>query len=332
VSADDERAERELEDWLRRLPPGAHGSPDAEKRAAARQAFLAAGATGAVRAGGAGAAPEPRSRTGFRPRTVLVDDAEGSDGFAAWLAECAPAAPPAPEVRRRARLAFLSALAGERPLLRTRRSFRALVLTLAAAAIVAVTFLLPAAEHWEVELGGPLRFAAAEYAPGEDGRLAAALEGSGTVETGGERARFTLGGVLDVELLAGSALSFPPLPELDGVEPIAFELTRGEAYVRTRADYPGNPVIVRTGLADVVLSGTTIGVLVDGDCTCVCVAEGRVRVTGARLPGAGQELGPRASLRLFEDASLEPRIEAFPPEAEGAGGHVQELVDFVDAP
>lgn len=314
----------ELAAWLRRLPPEA---PDARRRAEARQAFLAA-------APSVPAAPaEPRSRTAFLPRTGSVSVADESDGFVAWLAARAVAVPPAAEVRRHARFAFLSALATQPRPMRTRRSFRALVLTLAAAAILAVTFLLPEPERWKVELGGPLRFERAEFGPGQDARLAAALERSGVVETGGERTRFTLAGVLDVELLAGSALSFPPLPELDGVDPLAFELTQGEAYLRTRAGYPGNPVIVRTDLADVTLNGTTIGVLVDELGTCVCVADGTVRVTSARLPGQGQELGSRSTLRLYHDANLAPRTEPFPAGDEGPdGAHVQELVDFLDAP
>src|SRR5262249_2565291 len=147
------------------------------------------------------------------------------------------------EFRRRARAAFLSALAAD-PLVRPRppRSVRFAVLAFAAAAILAVTFLLPHPAGWNVPLSGPVALAGVEYVPGDEARLGAELEGSGEVETRTEPARFALGGQVEVELRPGAKLSFPPLPELDGASAIAFELSQGEAYLRTAATYPGNPI------------------------------------------------------------------------------------------
>jgi hypothetical protein len=310
------RAERELEDLLRRVPPEA---PDPVRGARARRAFLAGGAEARSRGSGA-------LRTG---RVMAQDAAAGEeDAFAAWLAARAPAAP-RPEVVRRARLAFLTAVAAAAPPLRARRSFRRSVWVAAAAAILAVTFLLPRPERWNVQLDGRLTFDGSEYMPGDEARLAAALERSGTVETALGRARFDLGRELVVELQPASALAFPFLTELDGVAPLELALARGETFLRTTASYPGNPIVVRTALADVALHGTTVGVRVDELGTCVCVADGKARVTSGRLAGGSQEVAARFTLRVFPDPGRQPSLEAFPPDDSGVeAAHTMELVAF----
>ena len=301
-----------FEEFLRGVP----GEPlDPRRCEEARRAFLGH----ASRAAGAD-----------RMRAVMGGDErfDEHDGFVAWLAACPPALPGA-EFQRRARLAFLSAIASEAtaalPLRRERRSVRAAVLALAAAAILAVTFLLPRPDRWEVRMQGPLRFAERDYAPGDGERLAADLERSGMLETAGSGVRFALGKELVVEVMSGSSLSFPPLPELDGLEPVAFELARGEAYVRTGGAYPGNPVIVRTAQADVVLNGTVVGVLVGEFGTCVCVAEGKVGVMSGQVPGGRQEVGGRTTMRVLGGAGG-VEVEVFP---EGDGDeHTKGLVEF----
>lgn len=339
MSAEDpERVEHEFEDLLR-LSSERPGAPLREE---VRRAFL----TGA-RADGR--ADEDRSRGGQAERMPRVmapgtaqppGSAEGrgfgeeADGFEPWLVARAPAETPAAQARNRARLAFLSAVAETAPLRRTRRSFRGLVLALAAAAILAVTFLLPKPERWKVRLAGPLRFAEREYGLGEENQLAVALEGSGTVETGSERARFTLGNSslgsgLEVVLLAGSTLTFPTLPELDGVSAVDFSLARGEAYLSTSPSYPGNPILVRTDLADVELHGTTIGVLVDELGTCVCVADGTVRVTGPGVEGGEGAVGPRGILRLFRDPTMGAKTEVFPEHSGPGTEHTEGLEAFL---
>ncbi len=306
----------ELEALLRRVPPE---RADPRRREEARRAFLSSD-PGSERAASRGAGADRMGR---------VMQADEHDGFVAWLAARAPADPARPEARRRARLAFLSLLAASAPLpRRQRRSFRALVLTLAAAAILAVTFLLPEPERWSVRLDGPLTFAGREYVPGEDARLAADLEGSGTLESAASGARFTLGsGELVLELLPGASLSFPPLPELDGLASVRFELTRGEAYLRTSASYPGNPIVVLTPLAEVALAGTVVGVLVDEAGTCVCVAQGSVNVTSTRLAGR-RALEARATLRVFDDPGMGAKLEAFPEDDGDEAEHTRPLVEF----
>ncbi len=316
MSADGvEPGARELEELLRRAAPE---GGDPRRREEARRAFLAAGEIPAA------AASHPPGLD--RMNRVMVFDEH--DGFVGWLAACAPAEPVQPEARQRARLAFLSAVASvPSALRRERRSFRALVLTLAAAAILAVTFLLPEPARWSVRLDGPLLFAGGTYAPGDEARLAAELERSGALEATGGRARFSLGGgELVVELLPGASLSFPTLPELDGISPLRFALTRGEAYVRTSSAYAGNPIVLQTPLLDVALEGTVVGVLVGDGGTCVCVAEGVVRVTSVHIDGS-QEVGQHSTLRLFgADHGL--TRELFPEDEGPESEHTRALVEF----
>jgi len=321
-TGDPERAARELEELLRRVPPE-HSDP--ARRAEARRAFLAAGAAG-------GDAPS-RAPAPARMGGVMGTGANAEEqAFAAWLAARAPAESMSAAVRRRARLAFLTAVAATPPPLRARRSFRRLVWGLAAAAILAVTFLLPEPERWSARLDGRLTFDGTEYSPGDEARLTAALERSGTLETHVARGRLEFGDALALELLPGCSLSIPPLPVLDGVEPLEFELARGETYLRTSAAYPGNPIVVRTTLADVALHGTTVGVLVDEQGTCVCVADGTARVTSALLPGGYRDLGPRFTLRVFHDPGMGPKLEPFPPEDRPGAAHTSDLVEFERSP
>lgn len=341
-SPDSERAQRELEELLRRVPLE---RLDPARLARARQTFLATAAAGGQPSQadlparmGAVMGTEAHGR-GDAGQDGAGQDGDGQDGrddqsgFEAWLAARAPAVLPSAEGHRRARLAFLSAVAATPPPLRARRSFRRLVWAAAAAAILAVTFFLPQPERWSVQLDGRLSCDATEYLPGDEARLAAALERSGTVATALARARFALGGELVLELLTDTELEFPFQTELDGVAPLEFALTRGETYLRTRAGYPGNPVVVRTELANVALHGTTVGVLVDELGTCVCVADGTARVTSALLPTGYQDVGPRGTLRVFFDPGMGPKFEAFP--ADGGGpesAHTADLVAFQREP
>jgi ferric-dicitrate binding protein FerR (iron transport regulator) len=323
-----EGAEREMEDLLRRVGPE---RPDPLRREAARRVFLEGrpiAAAGPSRAGSSERMGPVMASQGLGYGSPDVP--EELDAFAAWLAAHPLAEAPSADVRRRSRLAFLTAIAGDAP--RPRRSSRpvqGLVLALAAAAILAVTLLLPEPERWSVRLGGPLRFARGQYAPGGEARLAADLEGSGTVETAEGAARFSLSDELELELRPASALSFPVLPELDGHSALEFELGAGEAYLQTASTYPGNPIVVHTELADVALHGTTVGVLVDELGTCVCVCDGTVRVTSSRLSGGHQDLGPRRTLRLFHDAGMAPKLEPFPAEGSGPeAAHTGDLLRF----
>jgi hypothetical protein len=82
----------------------------------------------------------------------------------------------------------------------------------------------------------------------------------------------------------------------------------------------------------VTLHGTTVGVLVDAQGTCVCVADGTARVTSARLPAGFQDVGPRLTLRLYHDLGLDPRTEPFQAEGGVDAAHTADLVAFQRAP
>jgi hypothetical protein len=304
----------ELEELLRRVPSE---PADPRRREEARRAFLAGAPSPGVAGEGASRARE-LDRMG---RAMAPDE---QDGFVAWLASVALAEPARPEAKRRARLAFLSQVAAvPRATRRERPPFRLAVLALAAAAILAVTFLLPEPARWSVRLDGPLALDEREFRPGDEVRLAAALEAPGTLATTGSGARLSLGDdALVLELLPGSELALPPLPELDGLAPVRFDLARGEAYVRTAREWAGNPILVRTPSADVTLSGTVVGVLVGDFGTCVCVAEGSVRVRGARA--GGDELVPeRTTLRVFAAAGAPNEVEPL-----GDSEHERPLLEF----
>ena len=314
-AADPERDPPELEALLGHAEPA---RPRPEARAEARRAFLA---------GGASRADSSRPRVDPRTGDMLLEDpSEPEDGFAAWLAARALVPQPSPPARRRAQLAFLSEVASVQAPPPPSRGYRAIVWLAAAAAIVLVTFLVPEPDRWRVVLDGQLALDEETFGPGEEDRLAAELESSGWIESQAERVRFTLAGALELELAPGSSLHFPPLPELDGLRPLDFELARGEAYLRTLASYPGNPILVHTDGADVALSGTTVGILVDGAGTCVCVAEGTARVTSAR---GSEDVSSLRTLRLGRDGSQEPERAAFDTTGSGpAALHVQELLVF----
>lgn len=297
--------------------------PSPEARARIRRAFLA----------GEASVPGP-SQPGFADRRGRVmphgsaprSSEEEPDGFAAWVAERSSLAGPSEGKRLRARLAFLSTFANLPPAATPSRSFRALVWVAAAAAILLVTLFVPEPVRWHVRLDGALALDGQDFTPGEEDRLAAELERSGWVETRATRAGFELGGTLEVELTPGSSLRFPPLPDFDGLVPLELELARGEAYVRTLEGYPGNPIRVHTEVADVTLSGTTVGVLVDEAGTCVCVAEGRVRVTSA---SGSADVPARETLRLFHDNAMGPKTVSFATALTSAeASHVQDLLEF----
>jgi len=312
-----EPTDAELEALLRRLGPE---RPDPLRFEEARLAFL--------RAGEGRSRPEGADRTSSVMTRGLSSDEP--DAFADWLAARPLADRPRPEAVRRARLAFLSALATENAVpTRARRPVRALVLLAAAAAMLLVTFL-PRAPRWAVQMTGPVRFEEREYAPGDEARLAADLERSGRLESLGSVLRVSLGSALDLELRAGGVLAMPPLPELDGVSGVAFGLELGETYLRTAPSYPGNPIRVQTDYGDVLLHGTTVGVLVDDAGVCLCVADGRARLQAPGLPGGQGEVAAGQSLRVWSQPDRMAKVEPFPEDGAGAEGvHTRELQDFL---
>ncbi|MEQ1892188.1 MAG: FecR family protein [Planctomycetota bacterium] len=315
VGREPDPSERELEDLLARLP----SEPvDAARRDAARAAFLAAAGAQASRA-------EPPLRT----REAM--DASSEQAFALWLARVAPAEPARSERRARARAAFLSGLAASAPGPRpVSRRLRAVAVLLAVAGILLVTFLLPGTTAWRIELLGPVAFDDEEFRLIDEGRLASELQRPGRLQTRGTPARLVLSDALELELRADSELLVPGLPELDGGEPILFELVRGEVFVRTRERWRGNPLFVRTAFGDVRDLGTTFGVLVTADCMCVCVADGAVEVDGGGVP---ERVEANTSALFSRRSDPNPGRSAFPTLPDDAAHeHTGPLVLFRDEP
>lgn len=304
--------ERELAEFLQRLP---REPVDPLRREEARAAFLAAGAS---RASGA-ARREP---------TMLSPHDE--EAFARWLVRVAPPEPARAERRARARAAYLSGVAQTAPEPRApswRR--RWLGLALAAAGLL-LTFLLPEPTRWKVELFAPVSFEGESFPRADGQRLAVQLEGAGTLVTAGGPARLVLGDALELELRADAELFVPSLPELDGLSQLRFELRSGECYLRTRPGWRGNPLVVATELGDVRAHGTAFGVLLGAGGLCVCVAEGTVEVDN----GLGPELVHARHLAEFAGrADPAPTRRAFPSTPnDPLEAHTQPLVGFAEAP
>jgi ferric-dicitrate binding protein FerR (iron transport regulator) len=259
-------------------------------------------------------------------------DPEAEDAFLDRLADLTAEAPGAP-ARQRARLAFLTAVGSEAPPPPPRVSRRrhALVLALAAAAIAAVTLLLPEREHWRARIDGAMLLDGRAFVPGDEARLAAELAGSGTLETALAPLRLTVG-ALDLELLPGTRLRVPVLPPLDGATTLDLELAHGELFLRTSARWSGNPIVVRTPVADVMLHGTTVGVLADELGTCVCVVDGTARVLSPNLAGFAREVGERSILRVHARRGVAPDAMPFPPDDAPEAEHTRPLEGFHGGP
>ena len=289
--------EHELEQLLRRLP----AEPvDPAARARARAAFLA------------GAATEGASRAGAPERTGRTMDATSEQAFERWLARALAPEPARAEARARARAVFLSSLSGlpgvggPRPVASRRR--RVLALALAAAGVLAVTFLMPETPRWRVQLFSPVAFDDEEFRLVDEDRLATTLERSGRLVSREAPVRLALSDALELELRPGTTLLVPALPELDGGTPILFELEAGECLLRTRPGWRGNPLLVRTAFGDVRATGTAFGVLALPECVCVCVVEGAVEVDSG---AAVERVEANSSLQLFRRGDPAPQRAPF---------------------
>lgn len=310
--------ERELEALLRSMPPAPPGLPFRDR---VRKAFLA----GSVPGGEA----EEASRPGQRPRM----DPGLYPAFEQWLATV-PLSPPAREAfRSQTRSRFLAGGIQEvsAPPARPRgKLVRIAVPVLAAAAILAVTFFLPEPPRWKVKLEGPVRLAGKEYRPEEANRFEVELAHAATLESLVNRVELSLEG-LTFLVLPGSEFLFPDLPDLDGATPIPLTLAGGEVYLRTGPDYRGNPIRIHTREEEVLVAGTSLGILADEQGTCVCVAEGKVGIEGALIPGGTREVEAGQSYRVFPGGGMDPKLMPFPGEpGEPEYDHVQELLRFAE--
>lgn len=316
--------ESQFEAFLRSVPPE---TPDPVARELARASFLEHASR-----------PEDPSRMGHsmesrEPRGARPTDAD----LERWLRERAPLAAPRPEVRERARRRFLTealtgpealpAAAGDHPDASGWRKWG--VLALAAAAVVAVTLILPEPLRWKARMDGPVRFAGTTYGAGDAGRLGADLEQAGLIESAEEEVLLVLGGALELSVRPRTRLQLPPLPQLDGLTPVDLDLEQGEVYVRTREAYPGNPIQVTTPEGRVEVLGTTLGVMAESDGTCVCVAEGKVTVISPLLDRGVEEVSTGRALFLYRDLQQESQLMRFEDMPAGGGAHVGDLVTFL---
>ncbi len=311
-------ADRELERLLRSLP---HPTARPAFRSGLRQRFLEGGAT----------APGTESRAETTVRKPLVMP----KAFEPWLREIRITPPAGETFRDKLRRLFLAsepaarAQTGEQG----RRSRLRLVLIplLAAAAILAVTFLLPQDPRWKISglRGEPVEVTGTRLEERDLERLTAELTRGAVLRTQASWLDLTLEDALDLQVLPNTEIEFAALPDLDGSTPLRFSLRTGEVFLRTRAGYPGNPLRVETGEVEVGASGTIFGVLVDDRGTCVCVVEGEVVVKGALGDPPEKRVASETSYLVFRGGTMGPKEMTFAAADDPAHqSHTQALIGF----
>ncbi len=311
------RAERELEEWLRRVP-----LPPARQafRSGLRQRFLEG-------------APEEAAGTGSRAETTVRKPFVVLQAFEPWLREIRISPQAGEGFRDRLRRLFLRSEpeAQVRPDSRSRLRF-VLIPLLAAAAILAVTFLLPEDPRWKViDLRGEaaVEVSGTRLGPRDLGRLSAELTRGASLRTQASSVDLTLEDKLALQILPNTEIEFAALPDLDGSMPLRFNLRTGEVFLKTSAGYPGNPIRVGTGEVEVDASGTIFGVLVDERGTCVCVVEGEVVVKGALGEPAEKRVASETSYLVFRGGSMGPKEMTFAAADDPAHeSHTQALIGF----
>jgi hypothetical protein len=303
-----------LESWLREV----RGEPPRPAfRAACRTRFLA------------GDDGVSRSPPAVRSSTVVIDRDEQR------LADVRITPPAAERFRAEVRRSFLAQEAV--PEARSRPPAWKIVLVplAAAAAILAIAYLLPDETRWKVvhlQGEGPVEVSSGRLAPGEPSeirRLSEELTAGTRLSTAEQEVTLAIDDVVSVRVLPHSRIRFQELGELGEGRPLSFVLESGELYFRTHAGYPGDPIRVETSDVEVRASGTAFGVLVDERGTCTCVCDGVVTVRTRGEGGADERVDEGTSYLVFRGGAMGPKKMPFDtspgaPEAE----HIQELLDF----
>ena len=92
----------------------------------------------------------------------------------------------------------------------------------------------------------------------------------------------------------------------------ALGLRAGEVYLTTFDGYPGHGLEVTTHDTQVLVHGTTLGVLVDPEGTCVCVAEGEVQLAAAGTQDPTASVPEQHKHFLFREKELGDFRMGFP--------------------
>ena len=191
------------------------------------------------------------------------------------------------------------------------RLLRLVVPLAAAAAILAVAFLLPDGPRWGVRIEGegPVQVAGVRLDASDRARIEVELSLGAELRTGDNTVWMTLEDALVLEVRPQTSLTVAALPDREAGAPYRFELERGETFLRTLDGFGGRELLVDTPQAEVRVMGTALGVLANDEGTCVCVAAGDVIVT---VPDGGhQALAARQTYFVFDEPARAPMLVEF---------------------
>ena len=145
-----------------------------------------------------------------------------------------------------------------------------------------------------------------------------------TVSFGDSEVELALDEGVHVSILPGTVLERMPFQTRQSGEPLELHLTDGEVFLRTTKGTGPHDIRIHTAHAEVRVLGTTLGVMCHDEVTCVCVADGMVKVLLGEDPVPRMVMA-KNSLRLV--AGQEERVPHFGPnEVEPAmQAHFEEL-------
>lgn len=153
---------------------------------------------------------------------------------------------------------------------------------LAAAACIALVVWLGGQAppwRWEGARGDAGRILISERAvdPADPAAAEAMLRPGASVRTTGSmEVDLSLKNRLSVQLAPGTKMTVPRWPHRWFGGAATCEVTEGEARFVTGAGFGDSRLLIRSTLASIEVTGTTLAVIAGADSTCVCVLEGEV--------------------------------------------------------
>jgi ferric-dicitrate binding protein FerR (iron transport regulator) len=180
--------------------------------------------------------------------------------------------------------------------------FRIGVFAAAVAAALLVIFYLPEDARWKLGAEPDLEGVLVDGRVLDQADLNIALGYGAELMTAANALDFELSMGLRLRVQPDSRVNFLPLPAAGSHQELGFEVLRGEVFLKTNADYIGNPIRFETRDVAVMVTGTALGVLVTELGTCTCVEHGEVSVTLAAKPElAGEKVSTQKSLFVLRD-------------------------------
>jgi ferric-dicitrate binding protein FerR (iron transport regulator) len=152
----------------------------------------------------------------------------------------------------------------------------------AAAILVAAGLVLNGGLNWSLNAvsgSGVMTVDGTGYSAAETETLPKRLAAGALVETDAQAGfEFLVPGVLVIEVMPGSRVMAPTIPNRWWGRSVEFGVATGEARLMTGPAFPGTELTVVTPEGTVLVTGTTIAVNRDESGTCVCVLNGTARI------------------------------------------------------